>query len=69
MKDNINDMEQYSRRECCEITGIPETPDEDTNDLVIKVGARLHIEVDEDDISVLHRLPTPSYASRVAMAS
>ena len=69
MKDNINDMEQYSRRECCEITGIPETPDEDTNDLVIKVGALMDIELDEDDISVSHRLPTPSYASRVAMAS
>ena len=68
IKDNMNDMEQYSRRECCEITGIPETPDEDTNDLVIKVGALMDIELDEDDISVSHRLPTPSYASRVAMA-
>ena len=50
MKDNINDMEQYSRRECCEITGIPETPDEDTNNLVIKVEALMNIELDEDDI-------------------
>lgn len=69
MKNNINDMEQYSRRECCEISGIPETPDEDTNVLVIKVGALMDIELDEDDISVSHRLPAPSYSTRMAMAS
>ena len=69
MKVNLNEMEQYSRRDCCEITGIPKTPDEDTNDLVIKVGALMDMDLEEDDISISHRLAVPSYASRTATAS
>ena len=69
LKDNINDIEQYSRRECCEISGIPVTSDEDTNDLVIKVGTLMDIELDENDISVSHRLSTRSYASAVTSSS
>ena len=60
MKVNLNEMEQYSRRDCCEITGIPKTPDEDTNDLVIKVGALMDIDLEEDDISISRRLAVPS---------
>ena len=45
LKDNINDTEQYSRREYCEISGTPVTSDEDTaNNLVIKLGALMNVE-------------------------
>ena len=57
----VYDMEQYSRRECLEIRGIAEDQhyEEDTNDIVVKVAGLLGVEIDEQDISVSHRLPKP----------
>lgn len=57
LSDQHNDLEQYGRRECLEIQGIPQTRHEDTNDIVMKVGNLIGVEVDESDISVSHRLP------------
>ena len=53
-----NDLEQYSRRECVEVRGIPVTKDEGTNDIVVKVAELMDIEIEEDDVSISHRLPT-----------
>ena len=55
-----NDLQQYSRRECLEIRGIPVTEGEDTDMLVMKVGELMGVEIKEDNISVSHRLPTSS---------
>lgn len=55
-KSEINDLEQYSRRDCLEIRGIPVVRDEDTTELVKKVGELLDVELSDDDISVSHRL-------------
>ena len=55
-----NDMEQYSRRECVEIQGIPVSEHEDTNKIVVQVGELMGVEIKEDDISIPHRLPTSS---------
>ena len=39
-KESLNDnLEQYTRRECLEVSGIPELQDENTDELVIKVGS------------------------------
>ena len=51
-------MEQYSRRECVKIQGIPVSEQEDTNKIVMKMGELMGIEIKKDDISVSHRLPT-----------
>ena len=56
-KDSLNDFEQYSRRECLEISGIPKKIKEDTNQIVIDIGQMLGVEITEDDLSVSHRLP------------
>ena len=56
-KDALNDYEQYSRRECLEISGIPKKIKEDTNQIVIDIGEMLGIEITEDDLSVSHRVP------------
>ena len=56
-KEVINSLEQYTRRDCLEIAGVPERDDEDTNDLVIKVGQLAEIKIERNDISVSHRLP------------
>ena len=52
-------MEQYSRRDCLEIKGIPldQEGKEDTNDIVIKIGAQMNLDISESDISVSRRLP------------
>jgi hypothetical protein len=39
LKESVNDLEQYLRRDCVEICGIPLNNDqEDTNNIVIKVA-------------------------------
>ena len=53
----INDLEQYSRRDCIEIRGVPYTQDESTDDIVEKVGEIIGVELVSDDISISHRLP------------
>ena len=45
--------------DCLEIRGIPVVDDEDTNDLVKQVGQLIDVDVDEDDISISHRLAAP----------
>ena len=62
MKKACNDLEQYSRRECVEIHGIPlpKSTDvkENTNEIVVKIGHLMGVDVKEEDISVSHRLST-----------
>ncbi|XP_028410709.1 uncharacterized protein LOC114533395 [Dendronephthya gigantea] len=62
----INDIEQYSRRDCLEIAGVPETEQENTNELVKKIGNLIGENLNDSDISVSHRLPKPSYSSRTS---
>ena len=50
----LNNLEQYSRRECVEISGIPEVKDENTDDIVIKVGSLIGLDLTKNDISVSH---------------
>ena len=53
----LDEQEQYMRRECVEIKGIPVSRDENTNEVVKQVAGLLDVEVGEDDISISHRLP------------
>ena len=55
-----NDLEQYTRRECVEIRGIPvaATPwEEQTNNIVTDVGKILGMDITQNDISVNHQMP------------
>ena len=45
-RESTNDLEQYIRRECIEISGIPENPLENTIEIVIKVGNLMGVEND-----------------------
>ena len=62
LKETLNEMEQYSRRECLEIQGIPASSkvEMSSNKTVVKIGELMGIDIDEDDISVSHRLPVGS---------
>ena len=55
-----DDLEQYGRRECVGIRGIPvpsNPKSEDTNAVVKSVGDLMGISVTDNDISVSHRMP------------
>ena len=55
-----NEKNQYDRRECVEVRGIPQhaTPsEENTNAIIIEVGKLIGVDILDNDISVSHRLP------------
>ena len=60
MQSELNEREQYSRRECVEILGVP-LPEggekENTNEIVSKIGELMRLDIEPEDISVSHRLP------------
>jgi dGTP triphosphohydrolase len=56
LKYEVNDLEQYSRRDCLEIRGVPYLSEEDTNEIVKNVGELVDVDLEEDDFSVSHRL-------------
>lgn len=53
----LDELEQYSRRECLEFKGIPYEDDECTNEIICQVAELVNIHIDDNDISVSHRLP------------
>ena len=65
-KESLNNLEQYTRRECLEVYGIPELQDENTDKHVIKVGSLMGVEFNKEDISVSHRIPKLSFSSVAA---
>lgn len=61
LKEAMNNLEQYSRRDCLEIKGIPEKESEsveETNDIVQSLGDKIGVTIQEYDISISHRLPS-----------
>jgi hypothetical protein len=54
----LDEVQQYLRRDCLEITGIPIVPLDDSSTLVSEVCSAMDIELQEDDISIAHRLPS-----------
>ena len=56
----INEKNQYDRRECLEIRGIPQPDDgssESTDQIVKDIGKLVDVDIMDQDISVSHRLP------------
>jgi hypothetical protein len=57
LEDKLEDYEQYSRRNCLLIHGIPETKKENTNSIAIStITDRLEIPLTDNDIDRSHRL-------------
>ena len=50
LKEEFNNLEQYSRRDCLEIRGVPVQRDGDTNALFMNIGRRMGVEVKGDDL-------------------
>lgn len=60
-KKDLDDLEQYIRRECLEIRGVPLGEEEDTNEIIRKVGDLVDVDIADKDISVSHRLPSKNH--------
>lgn len=58
LKERLRNLEQYSRKNNVEVSGIPATPGEHVSEVVKAVGAALGIEVQDGDVAAAHRVPT-----------
>ena len=59
LSEQVNDLEQYSRRQCLNFSGIPEQQNENTDKLVIEIAKAAGVNVKPDDIDVSHRIGKP----------
>jgi len=64
MQEDINNLEQYGRRECLEFQGLSWEESENTDQLVIGVSKVLQVDLSAKDISVSHRLSPTSESNR-----
>ena len=60
IENDYENLEQYNRRDNLELHGVPQTAQENTNQVIIKVLASVNYKLDEKYISCSHRLPTRS---------
>ncbi|KAF0303428.1 hypothetical protein FJT64_024589 [Amphibalanus amphitrite] len=54
--DQLNDLEQYSRRLCVNITGVPEMTGESTDQIVTDLAKMAGVAVTPSDIDRSHRI-------------
>ena len=55
-----NETEQYSRRNCLRVSGVPESPNEDTDELIMSIATAIDVDLDLRDVDRSHRLGKPS---------
>ena len=53
----LDATQQYLRRDCLEITGIPVIPLDNPTRLVVELSSALDVDLNEQEISTAHRLP------------
>ena len=53
----IDEVQQYSRRDCLEITGIPILPEENPKQLIKEIGTLIDVNVEDVHLAAVHRLP------------
>lgn len=56
-REEVDEINQYSRRNNLLISGVPESPQENLDQLFTKLAGRLDSSFDPRDIDVIHRLP------------
>lgn len=56
LEARVEDMEQYSRRNCVELQGIPEDKNENVVEIVKSVGNALKMEITDSMIDTCHRV-------------
>lgn len=64
MKNELNDLEQYGRREMVDIVGFPQSKEENTDNIVSNICKKLNIPIDiNKDIEVSHRVSSKTNAA------
>lgn len=58
LRERVRSLEQYSRKNNIEVSGIPSTAGENVLDVVKDLGRALQVEVKETDVSAAHRVPS-----------
>ena len=56
LQSSLEEQEQYSRRQCLRIYGLPESRGENTDDLVISLAGKMGVTIDKQDIDRSHRI-------------
>ena len=59
LEAQADQAEQYSRRNCLRISGIPETPDENTDNIVLAIANDIESDIRLQDIDRSHRIGNP----------
>ena len=59
LEAQADQAEQYSRRNCLRISGVPETPDENTDNIVLSIANDIDSEIQLQDIDRSHRIGNP----------
>ena len=60
----LAELEQYSRRNCLNFTGIPENKDENTVQLAVDLAKMANVKIDRTDIDRAHRIGKPRTATQ-----
>lgn len=55
----LDECDQYARRNCVEIHGVPESPNENVMNVVQEIGQGLNRPISEDMVDACHRLHSP----------
>ena len=64
-----DDLEQYTRKFNLEIHGIPETDDEEPEDIILGLAKLMEIDLTYEDINIIHRLNKGSKSPRPIIVS
>lgn len=54
---SLDETQQYLRRDCLEVTGVPITSQNNPNQIVKEIGSLIGVEIEDSDIATAHRLP------------
>ena len=57
LREHVEKLEQYSRRDQVKVYGVKHAANEDTDDLMVEIGKAVGSEFSKSDISVSHRVP------------
>ncbi|XP_071507433.1 uncharacterized protein [Diadema antillarum] len=65
LQRTLNDAEQYSRRNCLRLYGIPESDHEDTDEVMLDLASKeLNVKLKPEDIDRSHRIGPPRPVKR-----
>lgn len=57
--NQVNELEQYSRKQCINVKGVPESQGENVAQLVLQIAGAAGVELSPSDVDVAHRVGRP----------